>query len=60
MENSPVRGPSGSFRRTVRDTSMSLEQKLCKTYISTTNCPKERRTPSGHLGRSDGPSATPR
>jgi hypothetical protein len=60
MENSPVRGPSGPFWRTISNTSMRLGQKLCKTHISTTDCPKERRTPSGtKLGPSDlrrGPS----
>jgi hypothetical protein len=42
-----VRRQSGPFRRTVRDTSVSLRQELCKTHISIMDCPKERRTPSG-------------
>jgi hypothetical protein len=32
---------------TVHDTSVSLGHELCKTHISTIDCPKERRTPSG-------------
>jgi hypothetical protein len=55
-----VRAQSGPFRWAVRDTSLSLGQELCKTHISTADCPKERRTPSGiKLGPSDlrhGPS----
>jgi hypothetical protein len=46
LEISPVHGPSKPFRGTVRDTSVSLGQELCKTHISTMECLKERRTPS--------------
>lgn len=35
-------GPSGPFRRTVRDTSMDFEHKLCQRHFSTTDCPKDK------------------
>jgi hypothetical protein len=34
LEITPVRRPSGPFRRTVRDTRVSLAQELCKTRVN--------------------------
>jgi hypothetical protein len=51
--NSPVRGPFGPFWRTVRNTKVSLGQKLCKTHIYTADCLKEKRAlPRTKLGPS--------
>jgi hypothetical protein len=38
--SSPSGGPSGPFRRIVRDTSVSLGQELCKSRIYAMDYPK--------------------
>jgi hypothetical protein len=38
-----VREPIGPFRRTVRDTRVSLGQELCKTRVNTADCSKEKQ-----------------
>jgi hypothetical protein len=44
-----VFGPSGPFRRIVRDASMHFGQKLHQLHISTMYRPKERQRPSGTM-----------